>query len=57
MRDNGLVIPSEVEGSCHESFKVTPRDPSTVARDDGILRTTCGGAWALPSQTVSPKVA
>ena len=32
------VIPSEVEGSRHETFKVTQRDPSTPlrsARDDG----------------------
>ena len=32
-----VVIPSGVEGSHHESFKVTPRDPSTplrFARDD-----------------------
>ena len=36
----GPVIPSEVEGSRDESFKVTPRDPSTplcVAQDDVIL--------------------
>src|SRR4030095_12910109 len=35
-RGRGLlfVIPSEVEGSRCEGFKVTPRDPSTVARDD-----------------------
>jgi hypothetical protein len=25
---------AQVEGSRHESFKVTQRDPSTVARDD-----------------------
>ena len=28
------VIPTEVEGSRDETFKVSPRDPSTVARDD-----------------------
>src|SRR5437870_4912681 len=28
------VIPSGVEGSRHETFKVTHRDPSTFARDD-----------------------
>ena len=28
-----------VEGSRHETFKVTQRDPSTYARDDGALRT------------------
>jgi tRNA dimethylallyltransferase len=31
------VIPSDVEGSRRESFKVTPRDPSTDARDDGPI--------------------
>jgi hypothetical protein len=32
-----IVIPSEVEGSRHESFKITQRDPSTSARDDPVL--------------------
>src|SRR5439155_24638851 len=31
------AIPSELEGSRHETFKVTPRDPPTIARDDGYL--------------------
>jgi hypothetical protein len=52
MRNTALVIPSEVEGSLHESFKVTSRDPSAVARDDGF-----GGRYAraraLHSQTIS----
>ena len=37
MRKTGIdenVIPSDVEGSRRESFKATPRDPSTFARDD-----------------------
>ena len=32
------VIPSEAEGYRHETFKVTQRDPSTVARDDDVLK-------------------
>ncbi len=28
-----MIIPSEAEGSRGASFKLTPRDPSTVARD------------------------
>jgi N6-L-threonylcarbamoyladenine synthase len=35
-----IVIPSEVEGSRHESLKVTHRDPSTHARDD-VLADVC----------------
>ncbi|PYM02616.1 MAG: tRNA (adenosine(37)-N6)-threonylcarbamoyltransferase complex transferase subunit TsaD [Verrucomicrobia bacterium] len=35
-----VVIPSEVEGSRGESFKVTHRDPSTDARDD-VLADLC----------------
>jgi tRNA dimethylallyltransferase len=31
------VIPSKVEGSRRESFKVTPRDPSAGARDDELI--------------------
>ena len=31
-----IVIPSEVEGSRHESLKIAHRDPSTDARDDAL---------------------
>jgi N6-L-threonylcarbamoyladenine synthase len=35
------VIPSEVEGSRRESFKVAPRDRSTGARDDRVVNDIC----------------
>lgn len=54
VRTTDVVIPSGVEGSRGESFKVVPRDPSTApegsARDD--LSGGCDGAQGEPATGV-----